>query len=58
MFSIEIVGEYYMMFVLYDENGGVWIPETDIDLVAETTKSYAFDGSAIQIEDLTLTSAE
>ena len=56
--DIEVVGEYYMMFVLYDEDGGVFIPETDVDFVAETTQAYSFDGSPIQIEDLTLSPAE
>ena len=56
--GIEVSGDYYMMFVLYDIDGGNFIPEAGIDCVAETARSYTFDGSPIQIEDLELTYAE
>ena len=31
--DVDVDGEYYLMFVLYDVGGGEWIPEAGVDYV-------------------------
>jgi len=47
--AIDIVGEYYVMFVLYDESGGTWLPETDVDYTAMTEAPIQLDGNPIEL---------
>ena len=56
--GLEVKGEYYIYFVLYDIDGGEFIPKSDIDYIATTSEPYTFDGSPITLPALDLTIAE
>ena len=50
--QMEVVGEYYLMFVLYDINGGTWSPEPGLDYTAMTEQPIVFDGTPVNLGDL------
>ena len=56
--NLDIVGDYYLYFVLYDLDGGEFIPKSGIDYIATTTEVYTFDGNPITLPTLDLTIAE
>ena len=41
-------GDYHVYAVVYDVEGGAWVPVEGIDLVGET-EPMAFDGSAVSV---------
>ena len=47
--QVEVVGEYYLMFVLYDEDGGTWVPEPGVDYTAKTNTTVLLDGGPLEL---------
>lgn len=56
--QIDAAGEYFLMFVLYDVNGGKWIPKAGVDYTATTPQSVIFDGAPIDLGELVLEFAD
>ena len=52
--QMEVDGEYFLMFVLYDEEGGNWVPEAGIDYTAMTDEPVVFDGNPVNLGELVL----
>jgi len=50
--DVDSSGEYYLMFVLYDVDGGQWIPEAGIDYIAVTPQSVVFDGAPVHLGEM------
>ena len=47
--DVPDTGEYYVYSVLYDINGGEWVPKLGVDYVATSESSYSFNGQGIDI---------
>ena len=45
-------GEYYIYSVLYDINGGEWVPKVGVDHVATSDSSYLFDGQGLDVGEI------
>lgn len=56
--ELEVSGEYYVMFVLYDVDGGIWSPMEGVDLTAVTEQAAKFDGTPVNFGELSLALAE
>ena len=50
--QMEVVGEFYLMFVLYDIDGGTWSPEAGLDYTAMTEQPIVFDGTPVNLGEL------
>ena len=50
--DVPDTGEYFIFSVLYDENGGEWMPEPGIDYVATSEEAYAFDGQGLDVGEV------
>ena len=47
--QVDLEGDYYLLFVLYDEEGGIWVPEPGVDFTAMTSEPVALDGTPIDL---------
>ena len=56
--NVEIEGDYYAMFVLYDEDGGMWAPEAGKDYTVMTDEMISFEGTAVDLGTLDMKVAE
>ena len=45
-------GEYFLFSVLYDQDGGEWMPEPGIDYVATSEEPYVFDGEGMDVGEV------
>ena len=45
-------GEYYIYSVLYDINGGEWVPMIGVDYVATSKSNYPFDGQGLDVGEI------
>ena len=52
--NIDFDGDFYMLFILFDEDGGIWIPQTGIDYTATTPQPISLDGNPIELGTLNL----
>ena len=54
MFDVDADGDYFAYIVLYDEEGGQWMPEPGTDYLVETDEAVTFDGSPVNLGKLDL----
>jgi len=47
--DMDFTGDYFLMFILFDEDGGTYIPKVDIDYTATTSDAISIDGGPIEI---------
>ncbi len=47
--DVDFTGDYYLMFILFDEDGGTYIPKVGIDYPATTSEAISIDGGPIEI---------
>ena len=45
-------GEYYIYSVLYDIDGGEWVPKLGVDYVATSESSFVFDGQGLDAGEI------
>ena len=50
--DVPDTGEYYIYSVLYDINGGEWVPMLGVDYVATSESSYLFDGQGLDVGEI------
>jgi len=50
--DVPDTGEYFVYSVLYDQNGGEWMPEPGIDYVATSDVSYLFEGEGMDVGEV------
>jgi len=50
--DVPDTGEYYIYSVLYDINGGEWVPKLGVDYVATSESSYRFDGQGLDVGEI------
>lgn len=50
--DVPETGEYFLFSVLYDQNGGEWMPLPGIDYVATSEEAYVFDGQGLDIGEV------
>jgi len=56
--SFPDTGQLYVYVALYMEGGGTFVPVAGVDYVGQSDAPFAFDGSAVDLGDLTLALAE
>jgi len=56
--QVDFEGDFYLLFILFDEDGGTWVPEPDIDYTAVTPEPIHIDGNPIELGSLTLAPAD
>ncbi len=50
--DVPQTGEYFLFSVLYDQNGGEWMPTPGIDYVATSEEAYLFNGEGLDIGEV------
>jgi len=56
--DIDFDGDFYLLFILFDEDGGIWIPQTGIDYTATTPQPIRIDGEPVELGSLDLIIAD
>ena len=56
--NIDFDGDFYLLFILFDEDGGIWIPQTGIDYTAATAQPIRIDGEPVELGALDLVIAD
>ena len=52
--DVDFTGDYYAMFILFDEDGGTFIPKANIDYTATTSEPLTLDGGPIEVGSMKL----
>ena len=51
-YDVPDSGEYYIYSVLYDIDGGEWVPKLGVDYVATSESSFVFDGQGLDAGEI------
>ena len=56
--DLDFTGEFYLMFILFDEDGGTFIPKANVDYTATTKDLVSVDGGPVEIGEMKLRPAD